>query len=326
MQYNTYNWPPDTTMAELPFDYVSHTAKSKRNSPLPSLLQGTMKVCGIIGTLLTMLFVLVRFQSMSANFISRNFTSGAFDYEKRMFETDDTLSIFNGNHHDPVAFRPLVVSGPSGVGKGTLINKLVEFYNHRVDEMIDSHEFQVEDNQNIHELFGFSVSHTTRGPRPGEVEGIHYHFTNMETMKKSIQKHDFIEHAEVHGNLYGTSYESVQNVISSQRICILDIDVQGAKRVKEDSSLDMKPYFIFIAPPSMEILERRLRDRGTEKEDAVLRRIGNARSEVEYGTSEGNFDQIIVNDDLEITFLHLRQVLEEWYPHLNQIPSPSHEF
>jgi len=144
-------------------------------------------------------------------------------------------------------------------------------------------------------------------------------------MLKAIQeKNQFIEHAEVHGNLYGTSYESVQNVIRQGKICILDIDIQGAKGVKEDTSL-VPPHFIFIAPPSMEILEKRLRDRGTETEEALLKRIGNAQKEVAYGMVQGNFDDIVVNDDLDAAFLHLRQILEEWYPHLNQVLSPTYE-
>ncbi len=239
-------------------------------------------------------------------------------------------------HHEVVQFKPLVISGPSGVGKGTLINKLIDYYNHKVDEAVESHEFQTTSTSTsstpiMHELFGFSVSHTTRSPRPGEINGIHYHFSTRQEMETQIENNQFLEYADVHGNLYGTSYESIQNVISSERICILDIDVQGAKRVKEDGSssssrLPKKPYFVFIAPPSIELLEERLRGRGTETEEAIQRRIGNARKEIEYGTTQGNFDEVIVNGDLEEAFLHLRQILEEWYPHLNQIPSPSYEF
>ena len=120
------------------------------------------------------------------------------------------------------------------------------------------------------------------------------------------------------------SFEAVQNVASSGKICILDIDIQGAKRVKEGgdgNSCSIQPYFIFISPPSLEILEARLRDRGTETEEAIRRRIGNAAKEIEYGTTNGNFDEIVVNDDLEQAFIRLRHILEEWYPHLQQVPS-----
>ena len=112
---------------------------------------------------------------------------------------------------------------------------------------------------------------------------------------------------------------------SSGKICILDIDIQGAKRIKEGerdgNSCSIEPHYIFIAPPSMQALEQRLRDRGTETEEAILRRIGNAGKEVEYGTAQGNFDEVIVNDDLEEAFIKLRHVLEELYPHLQQVPT-----
>ena len=258
-----------------------------------------------------------------------------FFYKSTLVDaTMQTKNIVHDNEHEfidnndySITFRPLVISGPSGVGKGTLINKLVDFYNHKVDEMIDSQEFDIQ-GEGHYEIFGFSVSHTTRQPRPGEVDGVHYHFTTHEHMEQDIKDRKFIEYAHVHGNTYGTSFEAVQNVIDAEKICILDIDIQGAKRVKDSpsSSVIEKPYFIFIAPPSMEILEKRLRDRGTEIEDAILKRIGNAQSEVDYGKTPGNFDEIIVNDDLESSFAQLRHILEDWYPILNQIPTPSHEF
>mmetsp|Transcript_7943 Transcript_7943/g.11687 ORF Transcript_7943/g.11687 Transcript_7943/m.11687 type:complete len:140 (+) Transcript_7943:233-652(+) len=137
-------------------------------------------------------------------------------------------------------------------------------------------------------------------------------------MKQDIDTGKFIEHAEVHGNFYGTSYGAVQEVINAGKICILDIDIQGAKRVKESPAI--QPHFVFIAPPSMTILEQRLRDRATETEEAIQKRIGNAQREVDYGITQGNFDEIVVNDDLDQAVLHLRQVLEHWYPHLSQVP------
>lgn len=218
------------------------------------------------------------------------------------------------HHHEHPQLRPLVISGPSGVGKGTLIQMLVDYYNVKID-WIDP-----EDHQHHHPL-SFSVSHTTRGPRPGEVDGVHYHFTSKEKIMKEIEANEFIEHAEVHGNIYGTSYKAVEKEIKKGKICILDIDIQGAKRVKEDTSI-LTPHFIFIAPPSMEILERRLRDRKTETEEAIQRRLGNAQREIDFGYAHGNFDDVVVNDDLQKCFHHLRMILEEWYPHLNQVMSP----
>jgi len=204
--------------------------------------------------------------------------------------------------------RPIVVAGPSGVGKGTLINKLLDYYTPESERHGD-------EATKGGDYFAFSVSHTTRGPRPGEVDGVHYHFSTREVVQKGIDNGDFIEHAEVHSNLYGTSFDSVHSVAQSGRICILDIDIQGVKGVKA-SALD--PHYIFVAPPSMELLEKRLRDRGTETEEAVKIRTANAAREVEYGRTPGNFDAIVVNDDLEEAFQRLHTLLRDWYPHLPQ--------
>mmetsp|Transcript_16556 Transcript_16556/g.24762 ORF Transcript_16556/g.24762 Transcript_16556/m.24762 type:complete len:343 (+) Transcript_16556:129-1157(+) len=342
-------------MSELPLDYTSlNKSSSKSRSGRKSFFSSaySTKTRSILAlSAFAVLLLLVRFQFINESSVSKNSSLSSVDVADKQSTNNGTsedqqhislptpTETYSANtsgdqyhvgggsdgHSDEIVFPPLVISGPSGVGKGTLIEKLVSFYNHKVDEVVESNEFRNGDD-GIHELFGFSVSHTTRGPRPGEVDGVHYHFTTKEQILKDIEDQKFIEHAQVHGNIYGTSYESVQNVISSHRICILDIDVQGAKRVKEDSSLLIKPYFIFIAPPSMEVLEQRLRGRGTETEEAIQTRLGNAQSELDYGRAEGNFDQVIVNDDIEHSFLQLRQVLEEWYPHLNQIPSPSYEF
>jgi len=106
---------------------------------------------------------------------------------------------------------PIVIAGPSGVGKGTLIEKLLKEHPSK---------------------FGFSVSHTTRSPRPGETHGVQYYFTNLIDMQKEIDQGKFVEFANVHGNLYGTSIAAVENVINQNKICILDIDVQGCEKVK----------------------------------------------------------------------------------------------
>jgi len=177
--------------------------------------------------------------------------------------------------------QPLVVCGPSGVGKGTIITKFMEEHGGSND-------------------FVFTVSHTTRKPRKGEINGLHYHFTDYDSMKGAISQGEFLEFAEVHGNLYGTSIKSLRDVNGKRPI--LDIDVQGIKNVKshvkEDSSV-LQPKYIFISPPSMETLRTRLESRGTETEESLKRRTENARAEMEYGTTEGNFDEIVVNDDLE---------------------------
>ncbi|KAF8398380.1 hypothetical protein HHK36_017307 [Tetracentron sinense] len=182
--------------------------------------------------------------------------------------------------------KPIVISGPSGVGKGTLISKLMK-------------EFPSN--------FGFSVSHTTRAPREKEKDGVHYHFTERSHMEKEIQDGKFLEFASVHGNLYGTSIEAVQVVADAGKRCILDIDVQGARSVKASS---LEAIFIFISPPSFEELEKRLRARGTETEEQVQKRLRNAETELEQARSLGLFDHILVNDDLEMCYEHLKKLLD----------------
>ena len=189
---------------------------------------------------------------------------------------------------------PLVICGPSGVGKGTVIESLRKRF--------------------PPDSFGFSVSHTTRPPRPGEVHGEHYHFTTVEEIRKAIDDDLFVEHAEVHGNYYGTSKQAIASLQEEQKITILDIDVQGVKCVKESG---ISCRYVFIAPPSMGELEARLRGRGTETEEAIWKRLGNAASEMEYGTKKGNFDTIFVNHDVEATVDEMVAIFLEWFPQLN---------
>ena len=163
------------------------------------------------------------------------------------------------------------------------------------------------------EYFGFSVSHTTRQPRPGEEDGKDYHFVTKEQMQELISAGEFIENATFSGNNYGTSKASVEDVLARGKICILDIDVQGVKAVKET---DLTPLFVFIKPPSLDTLEERLRSRGTETEESLSKRLGAAAAEMEYGEAEGNFDTIIVNDDLETAYHNLRDFI---MPEINKI-------
>ncbi|TKY62604.1 Guanylate kinase 2 [Spatholobus suberectus] len=183
------------------------------------------------------------------------------------------------------AEKPVVISGPSGVGKGTLISMLMK-------------EFP--------SMFGFSVSHTTRAPRGMEKDGVHYHFTEKSIMEKEIKEGKFLEFASVHGNLYGTSVEAVELVADAGKRCILDIDVQGARSVRASS---LEAIFIFICPPSMEELEKRLRDRGTETEEQILKRLRNAKAEIEQGKSSHIFDFILYNDKLEECYERLKKLL-----------------
>uniref|UniRef100_H3CSU4 Guanylate kinase n=2 Tax=Tetraodon nigroviridis TaxID=99883 RepID=H3CSU4_TETNG len=183
--------------------------------------------------------------------------------------------------------RPVVLSGPSGAGKSTLLKKLMKEYDN---------------------VFGFSVSHTTRNPRPGEENGKDYHYVTREAMQAGINNGEFIENAEFSGNMYGTSKAAVQAVQAKNLICILDIDMQGVKNIKKTN---LNPIYISIQPPSMEVLEKRLRDRKTESEENLQKRLNAAKNEMEFSKKPGIFDVIIVNDNLEDAYDRLKNALLE---------------
>jgi len=188
---------------------------------------------------------------------------------------------------DAPQFTPTIITGPSGVGKGTLIERLMREHP---------------------DAFGLSVSHTTRAPRAGEIPGYHYHFSSVAEMRPSVERGEFIEHANVHDNLYGTSRKAVENVVKLGKICILDIDVQGCESVKK-SGLHCR--YIFIAPPSEEELKRRLIGRGTETPERIEKRLLNAKTELQYMDKEGFFDVVIVNDDFEEAYAKLKSIVAD---------------
>ncbi|KAL1986667.1 hypothetical protein VTN96DRAFT_6045 [Rasamsonia emersonii] len=183
---------------------------------------------------------------------------------------------------DVQKYRPVVVSGPSGTGKSTLLKRLFA-------------EFP--------DTFGFSVSHTTRAPRPGEQNGREYYFTTKEEFLDLVSKNGFIEHAQFGGNYYGTSVKAVKDIAGKGKICILDIEMEGVKQVKRT---DLNARFLFLAPPSLEELERRLRGRGTETEDSMNKRLAQAKNELEYAKQPGAHDKIVVNDDLDRAYAEMR--------------------
>ncbi|XP_064386988.1 guanylate kinase-like isoform X2 [Halichondria panicea] len=174
--------------------------------------------------------------------------------------------------------RPLVVAGPSGSGKSTLLTRLFS------------------DNP---DKFGFSVSHTTRKPRPGEENGKHYHFSTRESMQKGIDAGAFIEWAEYSGNMYGTSKKAVRDVQEQGRVCVLDIEMQGVRNLKKT---DLNPVYVLIRPPSIEALEERLRARQTETEESLEKRLTIAREELDYAEGPGVFDYVVMNDKLETAY------------------------
>ncbi|XP_064451742.1 guanylate kinase isoform X1 [Mirounga angustirostris] len=183
--------------------------------------------------------------------------------------------------------RPVVLSGPSGAGKSTLLKRLLQEHG---------------------SVFGFSVSHTTRDPRPGEENGKDYYFVTREVMQRDIAAGDFIEHAEFSGNLYGTSKAAVRAVQAMNRICVLDVDLQGVRNIKKT---DLRPIYIFVQPPSLDVLEQRLRLRNTETEESLAKRLAAARADLESSKEQGLFDLVIVNDNLDVAFRALEEALAE---------------
>lgn len=181
--------------------------------------------------------------------------------------------------------RPLVICGPSGSGKSTLLKRLF---------------------QEFPDKFGFSVSHTTRTPRHGEEHGNHYYFTNKEEMQKQIDKGEFLETAVFSGNLYGTSKYAVEEVQRTGKICVLDIEIEGVKQIKNSS---LNPLYVFIKPPSISELEQRLKKRKTETEESLQQRLNRAKIELEYGEQSGNFDIVIMNDDLDEAYKKLHSFI-----------------
>ncbi len=175
----------------------------------------------------------------------------------------------------------IVVSAPSGTGKTTLCHMLLK-------------EFP--DMQ-------FSVSYTTRKPRPGEVNGRDYFFVDRKTFERMIEEGDFLEWAEVYGNLYGTSKSQVLKALSAGKDVLLDIDTQGALQVKKNFP---EAVLIFILPPSFEELERRLRSRGTDDEETIKRRLEFAREEIRRAPL---YDYVVVNDRLEVAYDGLRSII-----------------
>lgn len=180
--------------------------------------------------------------------------------------------------------RLFVVSGPSGVGKGTLVAKV------RGDRP----------------SLGLTVSATTRPPRPGEAEGVSYYFLDDAEFSRRVSQGEFLEWANVHGHRYGTLLSEVRRNLSEGRSLILEIDVQGGLNVRRTHP---DAVLVFIEPPSMDELERRLRGRGTEDEASIECRLENARREMEMASS---YDVRIVNDDLDRAADKLERTIDQY--------------
>lgn len=182
-----------------------------------------------------------------------------------------------------VASKLFVVSGPSGAGKGTLVARV----------------------RDLRPDLGLTVSATTRAPRKGEVDGVSYYFLTKDEFQRRVANDEFVEWAEVHGNCYGTLVSEVEKKLSSGTSLILEIDVQGALQVRKRFP---DAVLVFIKPPSLEVLEQRLRDRGSESPDSLRLRMADATEELKLAS---RYDDVIVNDDLEHATSDLLYVLEK---------------
>ncbi|QFI53281.1 guanylate kinase [Aeromonas simiae] len=177
-----------------------------------------------------------------------------------------------------------IISSPSGAGKSSLINALLTQHNAAGKMMV-------------------SVSHTTRAPRPGEVDGQHYHFVPVEQFKTLIGNGDFLEWAEVFGNYYGTSRAAIEASLAKGIDVFLDIDWQGARQIREQ----MATKSIFILPPSRSELERRLIGRGQDSAEVIAGRMAKATAEMVH---YDEYDYVIINEDFEHALFQLRAILE----------------
>lgn len=177
----------------------------------------------------------------------------------------------------------VILSSPSGAGKSTLARRLMEW----------------------DPTLRFSVSATTRAPRPGEIDGVHYYFTSPEDFRRMVDDDQMLEHAEVFGNLYGSPRAPVEAAMREGRDTLFDVDWQGGQQIRA-SALGGHVVSIFVLPPSLPELERRLRARGQDSDTVIAGRMLKSRSEISHWAE---YDYVLVNDDLDETEARLRAIL-----------------
>ncbi|WP_413323404.1 guanylate kinase [Synechococcus sp. MIT S9503] len=177
--------------------------------------------------------------------------------------------------------RLALLTGPSGVGKGTLVTRLLA----------------------RHPQLWLSVSATTRAPREGEQDGIHYFFHSRDSFEALVRAGGLLEWAEFAGNCYGTPRQPVMQRLQSGTSVLLEIELEGARQVRQSFPEALQ---IFLAPPSVEELEHRIRGRGTESEVSIQKRLERARTEL---AAQGEFDAVVVNDDLETALSELERLM-----------------
>lgn len=177
--------------------------------------------------------------------------------------------------------RLIVLTGPSGVGKGTLVRSLLQ----------------------RHPQLYLSISATTRSPRASEIDGEHYYFVSLSDFKKMIAEHQLLEWAEFAGNYYGTPRLPIEQQIAQGKSILLEIELEGARQIHQSFPSALR---LFILPPSFAELEKRLRDRSSDSDEAILRRLQRAQVEVD---AAGEFDLQIINDDFETALQQLETAI-----------------
>jgi len=182
-----------------------------------------------------------------------------------------------------MAAKLFIVSAPSGAGKTTLIKEFLK----RFDNLV------------------YSISHTTRSPRQGEVYGKDYFFTDKAQFMEMVESGQMLEWAQVHGNCYGTSRSFVQEQLAAGQSVLLDIDVQGGRQIMD---FDLDSVSIFIMPPSLEVLEQRLRGRGTDTEEVIRTRLENAKGEI---AQKSFYAHVVVNDVLDEAVAEFIAIVEQ---------------
>lgn len=182
--------------------------------------------------------------------------------------------------------KAILFSAPSGCGKTTIIKELMQYF----------------------DCFDFSISATSRKPRGEEVDGRDYYFLSHDDFKARVDKGDFLEWEEVYqGTCYGTLKSEVERIWNNGKVIVFDVDVNGGKNIKRYFGSDA--LSVFVMPPSIEVLEQRLRSRGTDSEEAIVKRLGRSAEELRQAP---HFDVTIVNDDLQRAVNEAKQIIEKF--------------
>ena len=228
-------------------------------------------------------------KSMSGGSLSLMAKLATANFQQRQRAAAPAAAAAAGGPGSSAAARLVVLCGPSGVGKSTLIGRLLA---------------------ESPERFGFSVSCTTRPRRPAEADGVDYSFVTDPKFDTMIERGDFLEWASVGSYRYGTSVAAVEAVSASGRVCLLDLDVQGVQSLVERRP-DLNPYCVWVAAPSLDALRARLRQRGSEAQGDVEQRIARAVDEIEFSLSARCFDKVVLNDDFERAYAELMAGIDE---------------